>query len=399
VSNTTQHTLLGKLLLQPGGKLRLTVAISTLVAGTTLLLLSVLVWWNFGVLLSGDAQKGNTTKNYVVIGKLVTDYNMANVAGNTFSPQEVQDMHRAPQVQDVGEVIPARFAVYAVIGGRLAMATDLPLESVPDRFLEEVPEDWTWEPGKRQLPVILSSQFLDVYNYVFAPSQGLPQLSRTSVKAVGLKLQVGGEQGTTLSAHVAGFSEYLGSVLAPPAFIAYGNKTYGQGAASEQPSRLVLKVADPSDTRFAAYLEQHGYTANPQNLRWSKMRAIVEVVTTATGVLALLLMGMSTLVFVLFIQLSITRAQQSLVLLGQLGYSPKHIYRFVAGRYLPLIVGAMAAAMLLCCAIQVVAAQVASHSQLTLPKLPGLPVWGAFGISTLVLLLLVSRSVKRAIRH
>ena len=399
MSNHTQHKLLRKLLLQSGGKLRLTIAIGTLVAGTTLLLLSVLVWWNFGVLLSGDAQKGNATKNYVVIGKLVTDYNMANAAGNTFTPQEVQDLHQAPQVQDVGEVIPARFTVYAVIGGRLAMATDLPLESVPDRFLDEVPEDWTWEPGKRQLPVILSSQFLDVYNYVFAPSQGLPQLSRTSVKAVGLKLQVGGEQGTTLSAHVAGFSEYLGSVLAPPAFIAYGNKTYGQGAANEQPSRLVLKVADPSDTRFAAYLEQHGYTANPQNLRWSKMRAIVEVVTTATGVLALLLMGMSTLVFVLFIQLSITRAQQSLVLLGQLGYSPRHIYRFVAGRYIPLIVAAMLSAMLLCCSMQLIAAQVALRSQLLLPSVPGIPVWGALGISTALLLLLISRSIKKAIRH
>lgn len=399
MSNHTQHKLLRKLLLQSGGKLRLTIAIGTLVAGTTLLLLSVLVWWNFGVLLSGDAQKGNASKNYVVIGKLVTDYNMANAAGNTFTPQEVQDLHRAPQVQDVGEVIPARFAVYAVIGGRLAMATDLPLESVPDRFLDEVPENWTWEPGKRQLPVILSSQFLDVYNYVFAPSQGLPQLSRTSVKAVGLKLQVGGEQGTTLSAHVAGFSEYLGSVLAPPAFIAYGNKTYGQGTASEQPSRLVLKVADPSDTRFAAYLEQHGYTANPQNLRWSKMRAIVEVVTTATGVLALLLMGMSTLVFVLFIQLSITRAQHSLVLLGQLGYSPRHIYQFVAGRYIPLIVGAMLGAMLLCCSMQLIAAHVALRSQLLLPSVPGIPVWVALGISTALLLLLVSRAIKKAIRH
>ncbi len=399
MSNPTQHKLLRKLLLQSGGKLRLTVAIGTLVAGTTLLLLSVLVWWNFGMLLSGDAQKGNATKNYVIIAKQVTDYNMANTAGNTFTPQEVKDLLQAPQVQDVGEVIPARFAVYAVIGGRLAMATDLPLESVPDRFLDEVPEDWTWEPGKRQLPVILSSQFLDVYNYVFAPSQGLPQLSRTSVKAVGLKLQVGGEQGNTLSAHVAGFSEYLGSVLAPPAFIAYGNKTYGQDAASEQPSRLVLKVADPSDTRFAAYLEQHGYTANPQNLRWSKMRAIVEVVTTATGVLALLLMGMSTLVFVLFIQLSITRAQQSLVLLGQLGYSPRHIYRFVAGRYIPLIVGAMLCAMLLCCSMQLIAAQVASRSQLILPSLPGIPVWGALIISTSLLLILVSKSIKKAIRR
>lgn len=399
MSNTTQHKLLRKLLLQSGGKLRLTIAIATLVAGTTLLLLSVLVWWNFGMLLSGDAQKGNTTKNYVVIGKQVTDYNMANTAGNTFTPQEVQDLLHAPQVQDVGEVIPARFAVYAVIGGRLAMATDLPLESVPDRFLDEVPEDWTWEPSKRQLPVILSSQFLDVYNYVFAPSQGLPQLSRTSVKAVGLKLQVGGEQGTTLSAHVAGFSEYLGSVLAPPAFIAYGNKTYGQGTTSEQPSRLVLKVADPSDTRFAAYLEQHGYTANPQNLRWSKMRAIVEVVTTATGVLALLLMGMSTLVFVLFIQLSITRAQQSLVLLGQLGYSPRHIYRFVAGRYIPLMVGAMLGAMLVCCSMQLIAAQVALSSQLILPSVPGTPVWGALIISTSLLLMLVSNAIKKAIRH
>lgn len=396
MTGNTQKNILKKLLLRTQGKARLRVALVVLCVGTTLLLISVLTWWNFTLLLRGN--EGNGVSSYIVIGKEITDRNMAASATNTFSAQEVSALHSAPQVQDVGEVTPARFPVYATIGGKLAMATDLPLESVPDRFIDNLPGDWDWQPGNRDLPVILSTQFLDVYNYVFAPGQGLPQLSRASVKSIALRLQAGGERGLTFSAHVSGFSDRIGSVLAPQSFIEYGNKAFAAQDGPASPSQLILKVKDPSDKTFTDYLQQHGYAANPQNLRWSKMRAIVEAVTGATGILALLLIGISALVFVLFIELTITRAQDSLVLLAQLGYSPRGLRRFMIKHFLPMVCIAMVLSLTICIGVQYAVASKARAGGLSLPSLPGLPVWVAFIACTGLLLLLVMRSVRKAMK-
>ncbi len=279
------------------------------------------------------------------------------------------------------------------------MATDLPLESVPDRFLDEIPADWSWQPGDRNLPIILSSQFFDIYNYVFAPGQGLPQLSRTSVRSIGIKLQVGEESGQTLSAHVSGFSDRIGSVLAPQSFIDYGNKTYSGAAGTRRPSQLILKVNDPSDTKFTDYLLQHGYTANPQELRWSRMRAIVEVVAGATGILALLLIGISTLVFVMFIELTVTRAHSSLVLLRELGYSTKYLRAFMSRYFIPTVTVAMLLSLACCVIIQYMIAIVAGRQGLMLPSVPGWPVWAVFGTCFILLYLLISRSLRNALKE
>lgn len=399
MTDTSHKKILKKLLLHTGGKTRVRIALLALCTGTTLLLLSVLVWWNFGMLLSGDAQDTKTSTTYVVIAKQITEQNMSAGAANSFTEQETAAIATAPQVTDVGEIIPARFPVYAMIGGRFAMNTDLPLESVPDRFIDNLPDDWAWQPGNRNLPVILSTQFLDIYNYVFAPGQGLPQLSRSSVKSIALKLQVGGPSGHSYSAHVSGFSDYVGSVLVPESFIAFGNMKYADGAATSRPSQLILKVKDPSDNRFTDYLQQHSYTANPQNLRWSKMRSIVTTVSSATGILALLLMGISTLVFVLFIELTVTRAHASLVLLQQLGYSPQYLKRFLSKQFLPTAAGAMLCSMIICVLIQAVISHLAKGAGLVLPIVPGLPVWMAFGVATASLFLIVLRAISKSVKE
>ncbi len=392
--SAAQKNILGKLLLHTQGRARLRVALAVLCIGAVLLLLSVLAWWDFSMLLQGGSR--TETSTYMVIGKQITERTMGLTAANTFSQQEIADVQKAPQVQQVGAVTPARFPVYATIGGQLAMATDLPLEAVPDAFIDNLPADWRWQPGERDLPVILSSQFLDVYNYVFAPGQGLPQLSRQSVKAIALRLQVGGPQGQVFSAHVVGFSDRLGSVIVPQSFIDYGNHTFGTGQPVA-PSQLVLRVNDPSDTKFTAYLTQHSYEANPQNLRWSRMRAIVEAVTTATGLIALLLMGISALVFTLFIELTITRAQVSLQLLLQLGYSTSFLRRFVAGRFLPLVAASMVVALLLCMVVQYAIATQVRSTGLELPVLPGWQVFAAFAASIILLSILVLQQVRRAV--
>ena len=378
---------------------RLWAALLALCIGTTLLLLSVMIWWNFRELLYGKNQNDTLGSTFLIIGKRVTEQNMGVANATVFQQTDIDSLKQAPQVQDVGVISSNHFPVYAIMGGKLPLATDLPLECVPDKFIDNMPDDWKWEPGSRTLPIIISSQFLDIYNYVFAPSQGLPQLSESSVKSIALNLKVGeGDKSEVFSAHVVGFSDRIGSVLAPQSFIDYGNKMYGKPGAPTAPSQLILKAKDPSDIKFVNYLKGHDYATNSQNLRWSKMRAIVEVVTSATGVLALLLMGIGTLVFILFIELTIAHAQHSLTLLLQIGYSPHYLSRFMIKRFLPMVFGTVIVSMVITIIAQAVTAGVVKSQGLELPLMPGWPVFAALIMSTGILAVLVTRSISGAIK-
>ena len=399
MSDTVQKNMLKNLLLRTQHSSRLWAALIALCIGTTLLLLSVMIWWNFRELLYGKDQNDTLGSTFLVIGKKVTQENMGNAKATVFSLQDIEALKTAPQVQEVGIIASNRFPVYATLGGKLAFATDLPLESVPDKFIDKMPDTWKWEPGDRDLPIIVSSQFLDIYNYVFAPSQGLPQLSEGSVKSIALTLKVGrGDSAETVTAHVVGFSDRIGSVLAPQSFIDYGNKHFGKPGAEDAPSQVILKAKDPSDTKFGDFLINHNYNTNSQNLRWSKIRAIVEVVTSATGILALLLMGIGTLVFILFIELTIARAQSSLTLLLQIGYGPHYLSQFMIKRFMPLVLGTVIVSMIITIVGQYGASVAVKGQGLVLPQLPGWPVWVALCISTGILTVLVSKSISGAIK-
>lgn len=399
MNSLNKENMLKKLLLQPQNKFRLWAALSSLCVGTILFLVSVMIWWNFQELLFGKSQNDSLGSTYLVIGKKVTDQNMGLQGATIFGTTEIEEIKKAPQVEDVGIISSNKFPVYAMMGGNLGFATELPLESVPDKFLDKMPTEWKWQQGSNDLPIIISSQFLDIYNYVFAPSQGLPQLSETSVKSLALKLKIGNEQsGEMMMAHVVGFSDRIGSVLAPQSFIDYGNLKYGKQVSVSQPSQLILKTKDPSDTKFAAYLQSHNYNTNSENLRWSKVRAIVEIVTASTGILALLLMGIGALVIILFIELTIAKAYTSIALLLQIGYSPKYLSKFMSKSFLPMVTSASVLALVVTCIIQFLASNLIKTQGLVLPVIPGLPVWIAFCISLLVLLLLVAKSIGNAIK-
>lgn len=391
--------MLKKLLLRSNKRSRLWASLIALSTGTTLLLLSVMIWNNFGELLYGKNQNESLGSTFLIIGKKVTEENMGQPGATAFTAEDINAVKSAPQVQDVGLITSNHFPVWASMGGSMGFATDLPLECVPDGFIDHLPADWKWQPGDKNLPIIMPSQFLDIYNYVFAPSQGLPQLSERSVKAIGLQLKAGNpDNNETFIARVVGFSDRIGSVLAPQSFIEYGNAKYNKPGSDKAPSQLILKTKDPSDTRFTKFIEDRQYSTNMQNLRWSKMRSVVEVVTTATGVLAILLMGIGTLVFVLFIELTVARAQQSLQLLIELGHSPARLTKFMARKFLPMTIGTAIIATLIACAAQYMASQIIAERGLNISPLPGWPVWAALAVSTTLLLILITSSIGKAIR-
>jgi hypothetical protein len=224
----------------------------------------------------------------------------------------------------------------------------------------------------------------------------LPQLSEETIKALPFKLSVGeGTTETLYIAQVAGFSDRITSVLVPESFIAYQNGV-GEGPVA---SRLVVKVKDPSAASFANFLAEHGYVTNTELLRWSKLRAIVNVIALVVAVLALLLLGVSLLVFVLFVELTVARARQSVQLLQQIGYSPKSLNAFLSGRFVPLLGGAMLVSLLLALLMQAAARFYGQLSGLHFSFIPGWPVWACLSLVAALLFLQLRMAISQAIQR
>ncbi|MBL7713201.1 MAG: hypothetical protein JNL13_12070 [Chitinophagaceae bacterium] len=391
--------LLNKLLLRNARKGRLLSAWIALCTGCTLLLLSVMIWSAFRDLLNGKGSQDSLGSTFLTVSKQVSDASMADKNSTQISGADLEQIRKAPQVQDVGLLTPANFKVAASLGsGQMSFYTLLFLEAAPDRFMDQMPQTWKWEEGDQTIPIILSRDFLNMYNYIFAPSQGLPLLSEQSVKALGFTLTMGEGPGQmNYRAQVEGFSDRISSVLVPQSFIDYGNKRFAASGAAKV-SRVIVKVGDPSNKEFVTFLEQHQYTTNSEQLRFSKMRSVVEVVSGATGALALLLIGIGALVFILFIELTMARAQAAVRLLLQIGYGPKTLSSYLVRKYIPIMLSALLVALLIAAILQFVAAQKLAAIQLQIAAVPGLFVWAAAGLSALVLGWQIRTAIRKALR-
>lgn len=394
-----EKKLLRKLLLVQKGSLRLWSALLALCIGTTLLLSAVMIWWNFRELLEGKYDDDSLGSTFLTVSKRVTNENMGKPVTTLFTRTEIDALSAAPQVQELGVLTSNRFSVYATLNVSVGFSTQMFLESVPDRFIDKKPENWSWQPGMVHVPIILSSDFLNLYNYGFALSQGLPQLSESSIKSLAFDLKIGNQDhGETYSAQVVGFSDRISSVLVPESFLEYGNKNFANGIP-QAPSRLIVRVKDPSDHAFIDYLNTRGYVTNTEQLRWNKLRTVVDSVVSSIGLLAIILMAVGTLVFILFIELTITRARQSIALLLELGYSPTYIAKFMISRFVPLIVITVLVSMCLLLTIQVYASGWMSKINLNIPLEPGWPVWIALIASLVLLLFSVSRAIVAAVNR
>jgi hypothetical protein len=389
--------LLRQLLLRSKGQGRLGLAWTALFLGSLLLLLSISLWWNFRQVLEGRGSADPLGSSFLTVSKSVTDATMGRTDQTRFTSAELEGLRRAPQVQDVGPLTPASFPVQASLGGGLGFSTLLFLESAPDRFLDQKPETWTWRQGEVTLPIILSKDFLNTYNYVFAPTQGLPQLSENAVRAIGFNITIGqGTASESYRAQVTGFSDRIASVLVPESFLLYANRQFGTGSIA--PARVLVRVEDPSSTSFVNYLSSHHYTTNAESLRWNRLRRIVTGVSTGTGVLALLLLVAGIGIFILFLELTLARSRDAVRLLLELGYSPAALRSFLLRRFVPLALTAVLAGLVLAAVAQAIASSRLQSSGLTLSTFPGPLIWGAALLTIILIVLQLRFSVGRSLK-
>lgn len=305
--------------------------------GLTLVLFSTRIY--FG--LVKPAQDEIKRSDYVIISKGVSIGNTLLNSKAKFSGQELSQLKEQKFTSDVAMFTPNQFTVKAYAGGGIPFMTDLFFESVPNSFIDNCPYTFDWEEGDDFLPIIVSEDFINLYNYSFAVINGLPQVSPSSVTAVPLKIVMQGPNGQyTMSGRIVGYSERIASVLVPDRFLRWANKEIGGVSKDPDVARLMIKVNKEYAASMQEYMTKEGYQVNSERLGQNKTSAIANILTDVLVVLGALFILFSFVIVLQNFSLILSDARQDMVLLMQLGYKIGVITRFlffVLAGYLALV--------------------------------------------------------------
>ena len=184
------------------------------------------------------------------------------------------------------------------------METALFFESVPDSFVDIPGGDWQFEPGQAIVPVMIPKDYLALYNFGFAGSAGLPQLSEQLLTGIPLKLYMRSEDGSrsmSMEGRIVGFSNRLNTVLVPDSFMKYAGSRLGDGS-DVAPSRLIIDVSSPGDVAISDYLSAHGLEVAGDK-SGSSAAYLLKVVTGIIISVGVLITLLSVLVLMLSISL------------------------------------------------------------------------------------------------
>ena len=311
--------------------------------GVVLLLSSMQMFFNINNLL----KENNPRKNgfdFISITKVITNENMGK--DNTFKDDELAEIKSQSTVQDAVPLISNQYRVKGSAGTIIPFSTDLFLESIDDNFIDTLPPTFTWQPGQQTVPIIFSSDFLELYN-VFAPSQDLPQLSAKTVSSVNIILEIYGATGVqTYKGNIVALTDRINSILVPKSFMQWSNQTFG-GVTKVNPSRIYIKTKDANDPKLISFLDTKNYHLNKDKTKFGRIKKVLQNIVSALGVFGILVIVLALMLFSFYLQLMIAKSKENLQLLLTLGYSPNWLSKTVAKTWIPVYVFVVIAAIVI----------------------------------------------------
>lgn len=281
-------------------------------------------------------------KDYLVINKRVSGSGLLTGERASFSVDEIADIEKQSWVRKVGRFSSADYRLSASIeqGGR-SMSTYMFFESIPSEFVDVDSDEWGYEEGDNVVPIIISKDYLSLYNFGFASSTGLPQFSETMIGSIPMRLRISSAKGSAeLQGRIVGFSNRLNTILVPQEFMDWSNQRYGRTAgARADPSRLIIDVSSPGDVKIKDYIAKHDYeiAGDKANSTASYFLNVATGVVLAIGVVITIL---SLFVLLLSISLLMQKNRQKMHSLIMLGYELKDVGR--PYRQLVVVVNAVA---------------------------------------------------------
>ena len=301
-------------------------------AGVLLLLCSVQMYCNINYMIRDK----NTRKNgsdFISITKTITNENMGK--DNRFTPADISALQAQSFIEDAAPLKANSFKVTAGAGDLIPFSTDIFVEAINEKFIDTIPENFTWKEGQTIVPIIFSTDFLEMYN-VFSAGWDLPQLSEKTAMAVSIFLRCHGHNGEHLfKAKIVGFSDRINSVLVPENFLAIENKELEE-IENVNASRVFIKTNDANNPALLNYLTQNNFHANKDKTKFGRIKGLLQNIVSGLAVFGVMVTMLAMVLFSFYLQLMVAKSKTNLQLLLTLGYSPIWLSKTVAKKWIPV---------------------------------------------------------------
>lgn len=298
-----------------------------LLIGFSILVLSFGVYRTIQQTVSNDEEL--FSPDFVVINKKVSLLNTINIAKSGFSETEISDLKKQKFVQAIAPFMSNQFKIGAYTDATEELPgfyTELFFQSIPDKYLNIKDKKWKWEIGQTEIPIIFPGDYLKLYNFGFATSQGLPQVSAETIGRVSLKVKIQGKNGPELySARIIGLTDKVNSILVPQSFMIWANKNFSQDSAIQNPSMILIEIANASDPGLFDYLQKHHYETNKERIKNSKTTVFLKILFSVVGLIGFIIISLSLIMFALSLEILILRSSKELKKLFLIGYHPKNL--------------------------------------------------------------------------
>ena len=273
--------------------------------------------------------------DYLVVTRKVTGMD-ALMGGSEISETEVADIEAQPWVRRVGRFTASDYEVRAAVAlgsSGAAMTTQLFFESIPAEFLDVNSAEWHFDERNPVIPVIVSKDYLSLYNFGFAAAQGMPKISEGMAGMIPLQFTISGNGlSQSFSGRIVGFSARVNTILVPEEFMHWSNSRFGSGSAAGA-SRLIVEVNAPGDIKIEQYIADHNFEVAGDKANSNKAGYLFTIAVSVVAAVGVLISLLSFFVLILSIMLLLQKNTKKLQDLLQLGYTPMQ----VSGYYIRLV--------------------------------------------------------------
>jgi hypothetical protein len=296
-------------------------------AGFVLLLTGIQFYENMNKILASNQDL--LDPEFIIINKSVNISQTLGLGPSGFSNQEIQEIENKPFADRVAPFISNEFPISAFTRSKQFpnFYTELFFEAVPDEFIDVKSAEWVWNTDQDYIPVILPQDYLNLYNFGFAQSQGLPQIPKEMISMLQFQVILKGlNEKSTYRGKIIGFSNRINSILVPYTFLQWANEKYGYLEKAD-PSRIIMVSNDPTDPAIIQFIEEKGYDTIRERLKSSRLNIILKFVLSFLLVIAAIIIGLALLIFMLSLQLMISRSAEKIRRLHKLGFNYLEIRR------------------------------------------------------------------------
>ena len=304
--------MLDKLLWSKQKKRQLWLAMIGVIIGFFLLIVATQTYFDLQTVLQGKES------NFLTVNKKVSLLSLISGAPS-FSETEIDNIKEQGFINQVAAFSSSQYQVLAEVP-QIGFRSDFFFEAIPDNFLDVKSAKFNWSKGDRTIPIILSRDYLSLYNFGFAPTRGLPPFTQSTIKRVKFQVRIIGDNGLMdfYNGKIVGFSDRINSILVPKSFLDWSNEHYSSKVVPM--TKLMLEVKNPYSTDFKDFIKEEKLELSSGKLIGDKASNILNIIISVIAFIGLMILILALMVFTLNFRIMIVSAKMDIKRLMEIGY-------------------------------------------------------------------------------